>query len=103
MTTCSRKVFSRNDNVDPIPYGDYNVSNYVPLNDGLKAYKSYQAEVVCELRYSCDLCGENAIYGELHGKKDFVYLCSECFKQLEVLSNGKVKESIENFLIGNVI
>lgn len=134
MATCSMRVYSRNDNVGPILYGDYNVSNYVPLNDGPEAYKSYQTEVnwyrdiaegdgscygagvqyvvkshtvcegnVCESRYSCDLCGENTIYGEIHEKEDFIYLCSDCFKQLEALPNGKIKESIEDFLIGNFI
>jgi hypothetical protein len=58
---------------------------------------------VCESGYSCSLCGENHPYDEIHETEDFVYLCSHCFKQLEALPDGRIKKSIDDFLIGNVI
>jgi hypothetical protein len=52
---------------------------------------------------SCGLCGENTPYGETHMTEDSVSLCSDCFKQLEALPDGRIKKSIDDFLIGNVI
>jgi hypothetical protein len=60
-------------------------------------------ENVCESSYSCSLCGEEHPYGQIHETEDCVYLCSHCFEQLEVLPDGRIKKSIEDFLIGNVI
>ena len=53
--------------------------------------------------YSCDLCGENIPYGKIHITDDFVYLCSGCFKHMEDIPDRKLKESIMDFIIGNVI
>jgi len=53
--------------------------------------------------YSCDLCGENKPTEEIHETDDFVRLCINCFKYIEALPEGKIKESIKEFLIGNVI
>jgi hypothetical protein len=103
--------------------------NYAPETDGPEAYRFYQAKVkwckniakadasyygvgvqyvakghtVCESGYSCSLCGENHPDGEIHETEDSVYLCSACFKHLEALSDGRIKKSIDDFLIGNVI
>jgi len=40
---------------------------------------------------------------EILENEDFVYLCINCFNYLEDLPEGKIKESIKEFLIGNVI
>jgi hypothetical protein len=40
---------------------------------------------------------------EILETEDFVYLCSSCFKYFEDLPEGKIKGSVKEFLIGNVI
>ncbi len=50
---------------------------------------------------SCELCGENLLE-EVHKTEDTLYLCLDCFRHLGRLDNGKIKESILKFLIGNV-
>jgi hypothetical protein len=35
--------------------------------------------------------------------EDLIYLCSSCFNSFEDLPEGKIKESVKDFLIGNVI
>ena len=52
---------------------------------------------------SCDLCGERMRSGEIHETDDFICLCINCFKYLDELPEGKIKESIKEFLTGNVI
>jgi hypothetical protein len=55
------------------------------------------------LSCSCDLCGKKVPSGEIIENEDFVCLCINCFNYLEELPEGKIKESIKEFLIGNVI
>lgn len=55
------------------------------------------------LTCSCDLCGEKVPSGEILENEDFVCLCINCFNYLEELPEGNIKESIKQFLIGNVI
>jgi hypothetical protein len=55
------------------------------------------------LTCSCDLCGEKVASEEILENGDFVCLCINCFNYLEKLPEGKIKESIKEFLIGNVI
>lgn len=52
---------------------------------------------------ACDLCGEKMPNGEIQETDDFVCLCINCFNYLEALPEGKIKESIKEFLLGNVI
>ena len=56
-----------------------------------------------EISTSCDLCGENKHHEEIHETDDLVCLCTTCLKYLESLPDGKIKESIKEFLIGNVL
>ena len=53
--------------------------------------------------YSCDLCGIEVPSGEIQNTDDFVFLCISCFNYLGELPEGKIKESINDFLLGNVI
>ena len=55
------------------------------------------------LKCSCDLCGEKVPSEEIFELEDPVYLCSSCFNYLEDLPEGKTKESVKEFLIGNII
>ncbi|MBW2429776.1 MAG: PilZ domain-containing protein [Deltaproteobacteria bacterium] len=52
---------------------------------------------------SCDLCGEKVPSGEILENEDFIYLCRSCFNYLAGLPEGNIKESIKEFLIGNVL
>lgn len=53
---------------------------------------------------TCDSCGITVAYSEIHKTDKLLFLCPDCFRKLEELSGGeKIKESIENYLIGNVI
>lgn len=52
---------------------------------------------------SCDLCGEKMSSGEIQETDDFICLCMNCFKYLDELPEGNIKESIKEFLTGNVI
>jgi hypothetical protein len=87
----------------PILYGDYVDCNCVSLNDRLKAYKTVNEINVWEATYSCDLCGENTRFSEIHKNEEIFCLCPNCSEQLESFPNGVLKESIERFLDGNVI
>lgn len=51
----------------------------------------------------CSLCEENIPYGAIHSIDEFVYLCSHCFKHFKSLPDGRIKKSVKDFLIGNVI
>ena len=53
--------------------------------------------------FSCDLCGEKMSSGEIQETDDFICLCMNCFKYLDELPEGNIKESIKEFLTGNVI
>lgn len=53
--------------------------------------------------YSCDLCGIELPSGKIQETDDFIFLCISCFNYLEDLPEGQIKESIKDFLLGNVI
>jgi hypothetical protein len=55
------------------------------------------------LTSSCDLCGEKVPSDEILEIEDHVHLCHCCFNHFEDLPEGKIKEGIKEFLIGNVI
>jgi hypothetical protein len=51
----------------------------------------------------CDLCDEKVASDEILEIEDHVCLCHSCFNYFEDLPEGKIKEGIKEFLIGNVI
>ena len=53
--------------------------------------------------YICGLCGETIPYGRLHQTDEFTYACTRCFNHLKSLPDGLIKDSIEDFMIGNVL
>jgi hypothetical protein len=55
------------------------------------------------LSCACDLCGEKVPSEEILENEDLVCLCINCFNYLKDLPEGKIKERIKEFLIGNVI
>ena len=85
MSTLKKRVFPRDAYEAPIMYTNY---------DGGKVHG---------LSCSCDLCGEKVASDEILEIEDLAYLCNRCFNYFEDLPEGKIKESIKEFLIGNVI
>jgi len=52
---------------------------------------------------SCALCDNNIPLGQIHETDHCVYLCPDCFKYLQAIPEGFLKESVTNFIIGNVL
>ena len=84
MSALKKRLYARNADEVPIMY-----TNYGGKVHGLSC--------------SCDLCGEKVPSEEILEIEDFVYLCNSCFNYLKDLPEGKIKEGIKEFLIGNVI
>ena len=55
------------------------------------------------VRYTCDLCGKLINSVNLHQSKEYVNLCPDCFKHLNSIPNSALRETVERFLMGNVI
>ncbi|QTA88731.1 PilZ domain-containing protein [Desulfonema magnum] len=51
----------------------------------------------------CDQCGKTVPYTEIQRTDDFLFLCPTCFQRLKSLPDGKLKGTLENYLMGNVI
>ncbi len=51
----------------------------------------------------CDHCGEKFPHRKIHRTDDFLFLCSDCLEQLKTLPDGELRESVENYLLGNVL
>lgn len=52
---------------------------------------------------ACDLCGTLLLSPEVHLTEDNICLCENCHKHLNTLPSGIIKQSINRFLMGNVI
>lgn len=95
--------------------------NYSPVIHPAEAREGYRAEVMwCRKmpqngsapRYgvgvrfmvnTCDHCGKNVSYSDMHRTDNFLFLCSDCLNRLKTLPDGKLRGTIENYLMGNVI
>ena len=53
--------------------------------------------------YQCDLCSETDHSEEMYITQDSLYLCHDCFKRWGELVDGEIRESIERFMVGNVL
>ena len=51
----------------------------------------------------CDLCNCQIYFEQAHKADDMIYLCPDCCAQLENLPEDKVKSSIEDYLMCNII
>ncbi len=99
-----------------IKLADYSLDRHSP-----EARDGYRAEVVwCRKVFKadqnscygvgvrfivniCDKCGEKVSYTEIHRTDEFVFLCPTCRRYIEALSGEKIKETVANYLLGNVI
>jgi len=52
---------------------------------------------------TCDQCGGNFRYRDIHKADNFLMLCSDCSGHLSSISGKKLKGTMENYLMGNVI
>ncbi len=51
----------------------------------------------------CDKCGSKVSYHDIHKTEHLIFLCSDCHDQYLAMSDGKIKECMENYLMGNVL
>jgi PilZ domain len=58
---------------------------------------------ILEMPFGCELCGRNLRKGSICSVKGTVCLCLPCYKHLEKIPEGSVRESILRFIDGNVI
>ncbi|MCU0572407.1 MAG: hypothetical protein MUC41_05375 [Syntrophobacteraceae bacterium] len=59
-------------------------------------------EKLMDKTIQCDLCGEKNPEGEIYKSDDMIYLCPECLRKIEAVPQS-VRESMERFLLGNVL
>jgi hypothetical protein len=52
---------------------------------------------------SCDLCGDDRVRSDVHVDPEFLAFCRDCDEHLEVVPEGRVKQSLFRFLKGNVL
>ncbi len=52
---------------------------------------------------SCDLCGKMRPFLEMTLTPAAAYICGFCDKHMTALPSGEIRDSIENFMIGNVL
>jgi len=52
---------------------------------------------------TCDRCGAKVSHKEIHKTDNLVFLCSKCLEDLNSLPGGKIRSSVENYLMGNVL
>lgn len=50
----------------------------------------------------CDRCGEKIPYNEIRKIDKYIVLCQDCYRQLNALSRH-ARESVESYLLGNVV
>lgn len=59
--------------------------------------------VVGEPRYNCDLCGALMQISRLQCTHGNAHLCEPCHKHFKSIPSGKLRDSVERFLVGNVV
>jgi len=70
----------------------YTAKSYIPYRKNMR-----------QCNHLCDLCGGKISPDQTHKTDDPLYLCLDCFKYMGKLIDGKIRESIMKFTIGNVI
>jgi hypothetical protein len=55
------------------------------------------------LEYTCDLCDKKSPFEYIHRTTEHVDLCRDCHKYISAIPEGKLKDSLMRFLMGNVI
>ena len=56
-----------------------------------------------ELRQHCDLCGVLIQVSRLQCTDGSAQLCEPCYKHFRSIPPGKIRQSVERFLLGNVV
>jgi hypothetical protein len=55
------------------------------------------------LSNECEWCGERFPYEQIHYTESRSILCDDCLRDLDALQSGRLKLSLTNHLLGNVI
>jgi hypothetical protein len=53
--------------------------------------------------HQCDLCGVAMPADRLHSADGNVQLCDRCYRQYLCIPQGKIRQCLQRFLMGNVI
>ena len=56
-----------------------------------------------EPRHLCDLCGALMPVRRLQDTTEKVQLCEQCYKHFQSIPEGKIRECVARFLVGNVV
>lgn len=51
----------------------------------------------------CDHCGRKMDYSRINVTENFLFFCPPCFEHHLQMEEGKIKECIESYMMGNVI
>jgi hypothetical protein len=51
----------------------------------------------------CHQCGQRMTHLQIHRTDGYVILCPDCADKLQSLSDGRIKESIDKYIQGNVV
>lgn len=55
------------------------------------------------LSNECELCGRVVPYDRIYFTRYEITLCDNCFRELNDLHQGRLKESLTHYLLGNVV
>jgi hypothetical protein len=53
--------------------------------------------------FLCHLCGDSVLARHVTEVLEWVYLCPYCCRHFNALPQGRLKESIERYMVGNVV
>jgi len=73
-----------------------------PGSDLLEKAASNPSETEAQ-PHSCDLCSAMISECQPHCTDGNAELCEQCFKQFQALPQGKIRECLERFMLGNVV
>ena len=89
-------VWSQQVSGNPVPLYGYGVKL-------LKCSKKDDGAHAQKISYPCDMCHNSICCQVIRKAQNSSYLCPDCFKQLDAVPEGNLKESMKRFILGNVI
>lgn len=95
-------------NETPDPFIPWGVNGYAEVrwcaekNNNKKSSKLFGIGVQC-VAYECSLCKEIILEGKIKKIDEFTCLCNKCNEYYKSLPVNRLKESIDNIMIGNII
>ncbi|MBU0991797.1 MAG: PilZ domain-containing protein [Proteobacteria bacterium] len=81
---------------------DYNDRFGVGIHFIVKSH-NYFGGIGCMIDECCDVCGEKISFDKLMQTDDAVFQCRNCHDALKKYPEGKLKSSITNYILGNIL